>query len=136
MTGIDYTSPSGDELCGGHRFDVMPLGDSNVPAPVIHHVSVSRVDERGCVHTSPLITASLEEIPCSRAICTHGVAGYVGSSSTIAPFNHAYLCLNVTDGVVRPEIIPFTNIRLGSTYEGHGRRQNTHHTRGLFQHNE
>nr|GEW29557.1 DNA helicase [Tanacetum cinerariifolium] len=31
MTGIDYTSPSGDELCGGHRFDVMPLGDSNVP---------------------------------------------------------------------------------------------------------
>ncbi|GKD41283.1 hypothetical protein Tco_1261490, partial [Tanacetum coccineum] len=29
-TGIDYTSPSGDEICGGHRFDVMPLGDSNV----------------------------------------------------------------------------------------------------------
>nr|GEX88193.1 hypothetical protein [Tanacetum cinerariifolium] len=30
MTGIDYTSPSGDDLCGGHRFDVLPLEDSNV----------------------------------------------------------------------------------------------------------
>ncbi|GKE00284.1 hypothetical protein Tco_1388267 [Tanacetum coccineum] len=113
MTGIHYTSPSSDGLCGGHLFDVMPLRDSIVTAdgnelsrvgvqnvnvgtdgrapffgsdyvsqsvPIIHHISVSTVDERGCV------------------------MGYVGSSSTIAPLNHAYLCLNVTDGVVRPEI--------------------------------
>ncbi|GKB63169.1 hypothetical protein Tco_0919355, partial [Tanacetum coccineum] len=198
MTGIYYTSPSGDGLCGGHLFDVMPLRDSIVTAdgnelsrvsvqnvnvgtdgraplsietremmdttsvvvstvfdrfrnmrlnsfgldyvsqsvPIIHHISVSTIDERGCVHTSSLITGSLEETSCSRAICSPGVTGYVGSSSTIAPLNHAYLCLNVTDGVIRPEIIPFTNTRLGTTYEGDGHRENTHHTGGLFQHNE
>nr|GEU81830.1 DNA helicase [Tanacetum cinerariifolium] len=214
MIGIDYTSPSGDELCGGHHFDVMPLGDSNVTvffvrtsdgnelsragvqnlgvgtdvqgplsikshdmmdttnvpvpmvfdhfrntrfknfrsdymwkpgnfqrandhhiqtgpvgnaAPVIHHISVSRVNEGA---------SSLEESSYSREICTHGVVGYVGSSSTIAPVNRAYLCLNVTDGVVRPKIIPFTNNRMGSTYEGDGRIENTHDTGGLFQHSE
>ncbi|GJR12826.1 hypothetical protein Tco_0795478 [Tanacetum coccineum] len=136
MTGIYYTSPSGDGLCGGHLFDVMPLRDSIVTVPIIHHISVSIVDERGCVHTSPLITGSLEETSCSRAICSLGVAGYVGSSSRIAPPNHAYLCLNVTDGVVRPEIVPFTSTRPGTTYEGDGHRENTHHTGGLFQHSE
>ncbi|GKG08953.1 hypothetical protein Tco_0334785, partial [Tanacetum coccineum] len=53
------------------------------------------------------------------------VAGYVGSSSRIAPLNHAYLCLNVTDGVVRPEIVPFTSTRPGTTYEGDGHIENT-----------
>ncbi|GJT12482.1 hypothetical protein Tco_0859524 [Tanacetum coccineum] len=77
-------------------------------APIIHHVSVSTVDERGCVHTRPLITGSLQESSSSRAICGPGVAGYVGSSSRIAPSNHAYLCLDVADGVVRPKIVPFT----------------------------
>ncbi|GJR12822.1 hypothetical protein Tco_0795474 [Tanacetum coccineum] len=207
MTGIHYTSPNGDVLCGGQRFDVMSLGDSIVivffvrttdgnelpcagvqnvnvgtdgraplsietremmdttsvvvstvfdrfrnmrlnsfgldyvsqSVPIIHHISVSTVDERGCVHTSSLITGSLEETSCSRAICSPGsffVTGYVGLSSTIAPLNHAYLCLNVTDGVVRPEIVPFTNTSLGTTYEGDDHRENTHHTGGLFQHNE
>ncbi|GJU53612.1 hypothetical protein Tco_1227326 [Tanacetum coccineum] len=103
---------------------------------IIHHISVSIVDEQGCVHTSPLITGSLEETSCSRAICSPSLAGYVGSSSRIAPLNHAYLCLNVTDGVVRPKIIPFTSTRPGTTYEGDGYRENTHHTGGLFQHSE
>ncbi|GKA86644.1 DNA helicase [Tanacetum coccineum] len=155
MTGIQYTSPSGDGLCRGRLFDVMPLRDSIVTADgnelaragvqnvnvgtdvlIIHHISVSIVDERGCVHTSPLITGSLEETSCSRAICSPGLAGYVGSSSRIAPLNHAYLCLNVTDGVVRPKIIPFTSTRPGTTYEGDGQKENTHHTGGLFQHSE
>nr|GEW84695.1 helitron helicase-like domain-containing protein [Tanacetum cinerariifolium] len=190
MTGIHYTSPSGDGLCGGHHFDVMALRDSivtsdgnelpragvknvnvgiegraplsietcemmdttNVPVSTVferfrnvrlnsfgsHYLSqsVSTVDERGCVHTSPLITGSWEETSCSRAICSHGVAGYVSSSSTIAPLNHAYLCLNVTDGVVRPEIVPFTNTRPVTTHEGNGYRENTRHTGGLFQQNE
>ncbi|GJT34440.1 hypothetical protein Tco_0924859 [Tanacetum coccineum] len=141
MTGIQHTSPSGDGLCSGRLFDVMPLRDSIVigdflwflyvyyllwvfllsfscllffvrttdgnelaqagvqnvnvgtagraplfgsdyvsqSVPIIHHISVSTVDERGCVHTSPLITGSLEETSCSRAICSPGVAGYVGT---------------------------------------------------------
>ncbi|GJX30769.1 DNA helicase [Tanacetum coccineum] len=197
MTRIRYTTQSGDGLCGGRLFDVMPFreciltGDGNELAragvqnvnvgtggraplsieacemtgttnvavskvfdrfrnmrlnsfcsdyvnqsvPIIHHISVSTVDERGCVHTSPLITSSLEETSYSRAICSPGVAGYVGSSSRIAPVNHAYLCLNVTDGIVRPEIVPFTRTR-PTTYEGDDHRQNTYHTCGLFQHSE
>ncbi|GJU24127.1 hypothetical protein Tco_1162748 [Tanacetum coccineum] len=119
MTGIYYTSPSGDGLCGGHLFDVMPLRDSIVTADgnELSRVSVQNVN----VGTD------------GRRLC---VTGYVGSSSTIAPLNHAYLCLNVTDGVIRPEIVPFTNTSLGTTYEGDGHRENTHHTGGLFQHNE
>ncbi|GJW11330.1 DNA helicase [Tanacetum coccineum] len=162
MTGIQYTSPSGDGLCRGRLFDVMPLRDSIVTSdgnelardgvqnvnvgtagraplsietremtgainvvvstvfdrirnmrlnsfgsdyvsqsvPIIHHISVSTVDERGCVHTSPLITGSLEETSCSRAICSPGVAGP------------------------------------GTTYEGDGHRENTHHTGGLFRYSE
>ncbi|GJX45249.1 hypothetical protein Tco_0261925 [Tanacetum coccineum] len=105
-------------------------------APIIHHVSVSTVDERGCVHTRPLITGSLQESSSSRAICGPGVAGYVGSSSRIAPSNHAYLCLDVVDGVVRPKIVPFTSTRPGNTYEGDDFRENTCHTVGSFQHSQ
>ncbi|GKF31762.1 hypothetical protein Tco_0101560, partial [Tanacetum coccineum] len=105
-------------------------------APIIHHVSVSTVDERGCVHTRPLITGSLQESSSSRAICGPGVAGYVGSSSRIAPSNHAYLCLDVADGVVRPKIVPFTSTRPGNTYEGDDFRENTCHTVGSFQHSQ
>nr|GEU30211.1 DNA helicase [Tanacetum cinerariifolium] len=66
-----------------------------------------RVDERGCVRTNPLITASLEASFYLHVVCAEGVGSHVGSSSITAPVNHAYLCLNVTDCVIRPEIIPF-----------------------------
>ncbi|GKB88812.1 hypothetical protein Tco_0961084 [Tanacetum coccineum] len=113
MTGIQYTSPSGDGLCRGRLFDVMSLGDSIVivffvrttdgnelPCAGVQNVNVgtagraplsietsaektvsiidaefSIVDEQGCMYTSPLITALLEETSCSRAICSPGVAG-------------------------------------------------------------
>ncbi|GKB18819.1 hypothetical protein Tco_0852742 [Tanacetum coccineum] len=42
-----------------------------------------------------------------------GVGSHVGSPSAIAPVNHAYLCLNVTDCIIRPAIIPFVNSRTG-----------------------
>ncbi|GKA82950.1 DNA helicase, partial [Tanacetum coccineum] len=137
MSGIDYTSPSSDELCGGHRFDVMPLGDSNVIADgnELPQVSVQNLDV-GTDVRAPLSIGSHDMMDTTNVLVSmvfDCVVGYVGSSSTIAPVNHAYLCLNVTDGVVRLEIVPFTNSRLGSTYEGDGRRKNTH---GLFQHIE
>ncbi|GKA23608.1 DNA helicase [Tanacetum coccineum] len=50
-----------------------------------------------------------------------GVGTEVGSPSTIAPVNHAYLCLNVTDCVIRPGIIPFLNSRLENAYQDHAR---------------
>nr|GEX90116.1 berberine/berberine-like protein [Tanacetum cinerariifolium] len=80
-------------------------------APIIHQISVTRVDEGGCVRTNRLITTSLEESFYPHAICAQGVGGHVCSTSTIAPVNHAYLCLNVTDCVIRSEIIPFPNRR-------------------------
>ncbi|GJT84024.1 hypothetical protein Tco_1058366 [Tanacetum coccineum] len=106
-----------DYMC--HAGDRQPTKDQQIQttavgnaAPIIHHMLVTIVNEGGCVRTNPLITASLEESFYSHAICTQGVVGHVASSSTIAPVSHAYLCLIVTDCVIRPEIIPFPNSRL------------------------
>ncbi|GJS49151.1 DNA helicase [Tanacetum coccineum] len=54
-----------------------------------------------------------------------GVGSHVGSPSAIAPVNHAYLCLNVTDCIIRPAIIPFVNSRLENAYQSHARGDNS-----------
>ncbi|GJR22636.1 DNA helicase [Tanacetum coccineum] len=91
-------------------------------SPIIHQISFTRVDEGGFVRTNPLITASLEESFYPHAIC---VVGHAALSSIIAPVNHAYLCLNVTDCVIRPEIIPFPTNRLENAYQSHARGENS-----------
>ncbi|GJT70875.1 hypothetical protein Tco_1030161 [Tanacetum coccineum] len=54
-----------------------------------------------------------------------GVGSHVGSPSAIAPVNHAYLCLNVTNCIIRPAIIPFVNSRLENAYQTHARGDNS-----------
>ncbi|GJR08538.1 DNA helicase [Tanacetum coccineum] len=65
------------------------------------------VDEQGCVHTRPLTTGALQETSGSWPIRGPDGVSYVGSSSTVAPFNHAYLCLDVTDA---SEALPTTTL--------------------------
>ncbi|GJR23422.1 hypothetical protein Tco_0971949 [Tanacetum coccineum] len=67
---------------------------------------------------------------------TAGVGSYVGSPSVTAPVNHAYLCLNVTDCVIRPEIIPFSNSRLENAYQSHARGENSDTIGLMSPHNE
>ncbi|GJU87513.1 DNA helicase [Tanacetum coccineum] len=62
------------------------------------------------------------QTPTARAA---GVGSHVGSPSVIAPVNHAYLCLNVTDCIIRPAIIPFVNSRLENAYQTHARGDNS-----------
>ncbi|GJV14743.1 hypothetical protein Tco_1360066 [Tanacetum coccineum] len=65
-----------------------------------------------------------------------GVGSHVGSPSAIAPVNHAYLCLNVTDCVIRPAIIPFLNSRLENAYQSHARGDNSNTIDLMSPHNE
>ncbi|GJW11648.1 hypothetical protein Tco_1577475, partial [Tanacetum coccineum] len=65
-----------------------------------------------------------------------GVGSQVGSPSAIAPVNHAYLCLNVTDCVIRPAIIPFLNSRLENAYQGHARGDSSNTIDLMSPHNE
>ncbi|GKE36235.1 hypothetical protein Tco_1459640, partial [Tanacetum coccineum] len=67
---------------------------------------------------------------------TAGVGSHVGSPSVTAPVNHAYLCLNVTDCVIRPEIIPFSNSRLENAYQSHARGENSDTIGLMSPHNE
>nr|GEY87764.1 hypothetical protein [Tanacetum cinerariifolium] len=86
--------------------------------------AVTRVDEGGLVRTDPLITASLDESFYPHGICSEGVGTHVSPSSTTTPVNHAYLCLNVTDHVIRPEIIPSRTSGLENAYQSHAREEN------------
>nr|GEW84697.1 helitron helicase-like domain-containing protein [Tanacetum cinerariifolium] len=146
MTGIHYTSPSGDGLCGGHHFDVMALRDSIVtsdgnelPRAGVKNVNVG-IEGRAPLSIETCEMMDTTNVPVStvferfRNVRLNSFGSHYLSQS--APLNHAYLCLNVTDGVVRPEIVPFTNTRPGTTHEGNGYRENTRHTGGLFQQNE
>ncbi|GJV36121.1 helitron helicase-like domain-containing protein [Tanacetum coccineum] len=114
------------------------LGSQSVrqSVPIIHHVSVSTVDEQGCVHTRPLTTGALQETSGSWPIRGPDGVSYVGSSSTVAPFNHAYLCLDVTDAVVRPQIVPFTSTMTSNVYEQDGHIKDTHDGTDLFEQSE
>ncbi|GKB87859.1 hypothetical protein Tco_0960131 [Tanacetum coccineum] len=110
-----------------------PVGTA---APIIHQISVTRVDDGGCVRTNPLITASLEESFYPHAICAEGVGSHVGSPSTTGPVNHAYLSLNVPDSVIRPEIIPFPNSRLENACQSHAWGENSDTIGRMSPHNE
>ncbi|GJZ17269.1 DNA helicase [Tanacetum coccineum] len=49
------------------------------------------------------------------------ILGYTASSSRMAPVNHAYLCMDVTDCIIRPEIITFPNNSVENVYQSHAR---------------
>ncbi|GJS30080.1 hypothetical protein Tco_0490700 [Tanacetum coccineum] len=57
---------------------------------------------------SPLITASPEETLHPNAIRTQDILGHTASSSRMAPVNHAYLCMDVTDCIIRPDVTSVT----------------------------
>ncbi|GJR70926.1 hypothetical protein Tco_0016991 [Tanacetum coccineum] len=65
-----------------------------------------------------------------------GVGSQVGLPSAIAPVNHAYLCLNVTDCVIRPAIIPFLNSRLENAYQSRARGDSSNTIDLMSPHNE
>nr|GFD00202.1 hypothetical protein [Tanacetum cinerariifolium] len=63
----DYMCHAGDRRPTEDRqIQTTPVGTA---APVIRQISVTRVDERGRVHTDPLITASLDESFYPHGIC-------------------------------------------------------------------
>nr|GEX67345.1 DNA helicase [Tanacetum cinerariifolium] len=47
------------------------------------------------------------------------VLGYTASSSQMASVNHAYLCMDLTDYIIRPEIISFPNNSAINVYQNH-----------------
>ncbi|GJU45743.1 DNA helicase [Tanacetum coccineum] len=138
----DGGSVSGDSFAfqqSGHRrelsrpdVDTVSIG-GNVTPPLSnenhevldnhedHRVTVSgdrrNVSMRSSTETHDVLDTTM--VPLSRVF--ERVGRQVGSPSAIAPVNHAYLCLNVTDYVIRPAIIPFLNNRLENVYQGHAR---------------
>nr|GFA97269.1 hypothetical protein [Tanacetum cinerariifolium] len=104
-------------------------------APIIRQILFTRVDEGG-VRTDPLITASLDERFYPHRICAEGVGSHISLSSTTAPVNHVYLCLNVTDCIIRPEIIPSRNSGLENAYQSHAWEENLDTIGPMSRHNE
>nr|GEZ99911.1 hypothetical protein [Tanacetum cinerariifolium] len=91
--------------------------------------------KRGCLH-SVSTTSTLEESVQPETIRARDILGYTASSSRIAPVNHAYLCMDVKNCVIRPEIINFPNSSAKYVYQSHvrGEYSDTIHCRIL--HNE
>ncbi|GJV74979.1 hypothetical protein Tco_1506563, partial [Tanacetum coccineum] len=118
-------------------------------AAITDEVSISNVDKRGCLHTvstprsiegsftrsaeSPLITASPKETLHPNAL---HIMGHTASSSRMAPVNPAYLCIDVTDCIVRPKIITIPNNSPKNAYQNHVRGEYSDTTDHIFLYNE
>ncbi|GJR52714.1 DNA helicase [Tanacetum coccineum] len=104
-------------------------------APITDKVSVPNVHKRGCLHTVST-TSSLEESIHRNTICTQDILGHTASSSRKAPVNHAYLCMDVTNYIIRPEIITFPNSSAKNVYQSHARGDYSDTTYCIILHNE
>nr|GEW82237.1 DNA helicase [Tanacetum cinerariifolium] len=128
MTRIDYTSPSGDELCGGHHFHVMPLGDSNV---TVFFVCTTNGDELPRAGVQNLGVGTDGRAPLS--IGSHDMMDTtnVPVSMVFDRFRNIRLNSYGSTYICHSDLKSY-NSRLGSTYEGDSPRENTHDIAGMF----
>ncbi|GKA16158.1 hypothetical protein Tco_0695905 [Tanacetum coccineum] len=104
-------------------------------APITDKVLVPNVHKRGCLHTVST-TSSLEESIQRNTIYTQDILGHTASSSRMAPVNHAYLCMDVTNCIIRPKIITFPNTSAKNVYQSHARGDYSDTTYCRILHNE
>nr|GEX49840.1 hypothetical protein [Tanacetum cinerariifolium] len=70
--------------------------------------------------------------PHSLSTVRQDILGYPASLPTMATANHAYLCLDVRDCIIRPEIITFPHSSRKNTYQGHACAQHSDVDRKLL----
>ncbi|GJY09724.1 DNA helicase [Tanacetum coccineum] len=75
-------------------------------ALITDEVSNSNIHKRGCLHNMST-PSSIEETVQPETIRARDILGYTVSSSRMATMNHAYLCMDVTNCIIRPQIINF-----------------------------
>ncbi|GKD91283.1 hypothetical protein Tco_1366790 [Tanacetum coccineum] len=97
----------------------------------INELSASDVLKRGCPHSLSTVTSKeasltgiydINELSASDVLkrgCPHNILGHPASLPTMETVNHAYLCLDVRDCIIRPEIITFPHSSRKNTYQGH-----------------
>ncbi|GKA16247.1 DNA helicase [Tanacetum coccineum] len=145
--GSDYMSHADNWHCTKDQ-EIQTRSVENAAA-ITDEVSISNVDKRGCLHTvstprsiegsftrsaeSPLITASPKETLHPNAL---HIMGHTASSSRMAPVNPAYLCIDVTDCIVRPKIITIPNNSPKNAYQNHVREEYSDTTDRIFLYNE
>nr|GEY16523.1 helitron helicase-like domain-containing protein [Tanacetum cinerariifolium] len=87
-------------------------------ALITNEVLDYNVHKRGCLHS--VSTSSLvEESVQLEMIGAQDILGHTNSSSRMASVNHAYLCMDVTDCIIRPEIINFPNSCAKNVYQSY-----------------
>nr|GEY25326.1 DNA helicase [Tanacetum cinerariifolium] len=118
--GSDYTCHADDQdHTGDQQVRTRSLENQ---ALITDHVSVSNVHKRGCLQNLSILCSVEDDVQTET---THGrdVLGYTASSSLMAPVNHAYLCMDLTDCIIRPEIITFSKSSVTNNYQNHVRRE-------------
>ncbi|GKD86698.1 hypothetical protein Tco_1357852, partial [Tanacetum coccineum] len=118
--GSDYMSHADNRYrVGDQQIRTRTLENAGYP-PITDEVSVPNVHKRGCLHTVST-TSSLEESIQPDTIRARDILCHTASSSRMAPVNHAYLCMDVTDCIIRPESINFPNSSAKNVYQNHVR---------------
>ncbi|GJT42283.1 DNA helicase [Tanacetum coccineum] len=118
--GSNYMSHTDNRYrVGDQQIRTRTLENAGYP-PITDEISVPNVHKRGCLHTVST-TSSLEESIQRNTIRTEDILGHTASSSRMAPVNHAYLCMDVTDCIIRPEIIAFPNSSAKNVYQSRAR---------------
>ncbi|GJS78814.1 retrovirus-related pol polyprotein from transposon TNT 1-94 [Tanacetum coccineum] len=123
--GSDYMS---------HADNQNRTGDQQIRTRTLENAD-SNVHKRGCLHTVST-TSSLEESVQPEMIRARDIIGHASSSSRMAPVNHAYLCMDVTDCIIRPEIINFPNSSAKNVYQSHVQGEYSDSTHCRILHNE
>ncbi|GKA25027.1 hypothetical protein Tco_0711060, partial [Tanacetum coccineum] len=109
--GSDYMS---------HADNRYRVRDQQIRTITLENTAPINVHKTGCLHTVSTIS-SLEESIQRNTISTEDTLCHTASSSRMAPVNHAYLCMDVTNCIIRPEIITFPNSSAKNVYQSHAR---------------
>ncbi|GJW68035.1 DNA helicase, partial [Tanacetum coccineum] len=143
MSDIDCIHHDDEEGLGGSvsgdSFSFQQSGHMReLPRLNVHTVSIRGNASPQIWGSTPLIGKTIDDGGVGGSVSGGNVSvgSHVGSPSVTAPVNHAYLCLNVTDCVIRPEIIPFSNSRLENAYQSHARGENSDTIGLMSPHNE
>ncbi|GJV76911.1 DNA helicase [Tanacetum coccineum] len=99
---------------------------------ITDEVSNSNIHKRGCLHNVST-PSSIEENVHPETIRARDSLGHTVSSSRTATVNHAYLCMDVTDCIIRPQIVNFPHTNATNVYQSHvqGEYSDTTHCRIL-----